>query len=102
LIRACSPVLFWHTPALFAASLHVLAVPGRYRFYEGIFMAVQYFDSSLDLTDFTADHDETASDTRPEEEINLGAFRGLAFALILETALVTLGGVVFQLLRMLF
>jgi hypothetical protein len=65
-------------------------------------MAVTYFDSSLNVPDFTADQDERTASVSSGSEINLGAFRGLAIALILETTLVALGGLVWHLLRMLF
>jgi inner membrane protein involved in colicin E2 resistance len=66
-------------------------------------MAVHYIEIPLDLQDFTG---ETLAPAAADvacsraDEINIGAFRGLAFALIFETVLVSLGGVLWQLLRM--
>jgi hypothetical protein len=64
-------------------------------------MVAQTIEASIDLQDFTGeDTIVAAADARlGADEINLGAFRGLAFALIFETVLVALGGVVWQLLR---
>jgi hypothetical protein len=68
-------------------------------------MAVHTIDSSIDLPDFaselTIDPSRTVSGTNPDgsPEINLGAFRGLAFALIFETVLVILGSLAWQVFR---
>jgi hypothetical protein len=64
-------------------------------------MATHSIEASIDLQDFTGDSLIAAqADACPHaDEINLGALRGLAFALIFETVLVALGGVVWQLLR---
>jgi hypothetical protein len=66
-------------------------------------MAVHYVEIPIDLEDFTGKDliAAPADATHGADEINIGAFRGLAFALIFETVLVALGGVVWQLLRML-
>ena len=68
-------------------------------------MAVHVIDSSIDLHDFAAepgiDTTGTVAGTNPDgvPEINLGAFRGLAFALIFETVLVILGSLAWQIFR---
>jgi hypothetical protein len=64
-------------------------------------MANHSIEASIDLQDFTGDNliAAPADASDGAGEINLGAFRGLAFALIFETVLVALGGVVWQLLR---
>ena len=61
--------------------------------------------SSIDLPDFTAQPtihpSRSGSGVDPDgsPEINLGAFRGLAFALIFETVLVILGSLAWQIFR---
>lgn len=65
-------------------------------------MAVHYIEVPLDFENFTDETiPATANGACPRaDEINIGAFRGLAFALIFETVLVALGGVLWQLVRM--
>jgi hypothetical protein len=65
-------------------------------------MATHSIQASIDLQDFTGENliAAPANACPGADEINLGAFRGLAFALIFETVLVALGGVVWQLLRL--
>jgi hypothetical protein len=64
-------------------------------------MAVQTVESPLDFSDFTTHSTDSVSDGSPDDtpEINLGAFRGLAFALIFETVLVILGSLAWQVFR---
>lgn len=65
-------------------------------------MAVHTFDSSIDIFDSVAepvvDSSRRVSSLGPDgaPEINLGAFRGLAFALVLETVLVIFGSLAWQ------
>lgn len=70
-------------------------------------MAVRAFDSSIDLLDTIAEPivdpsrrvSSAGADGTPE--INLGAFRGLAFALVFETVLVVLGSLAWQIWQVL-
>lgn len=67
-------------------------------------MAVHTFESSLHFSDFTAepaDHPRTVSEIGPDGSpiTNLGAFRGLAFALIFETVFVILASLAWQVWR---
>jgi hypothetical protein len=68
-------------------------------------MAVHSVDSPLDFANFAAeplvDSSRSVSGVSPDgtPEINLGAFRGLAFALIFETVLVILGSLAWQVFR---
>lgn len=67
-------------------------------------MAVHTVESPLDFSDFTTeqlDHSRTVSGVSPDgtPEINLGAFRGLAFALIFQAVLFLLGGLAWQVFR---
>jgi hypothetical protein len=70
-------------------------------------MAVHTIESPLHITETPAeplvDPSRTVSGVGPQgtPEINLGAFRRLAFALIFETVLVLLGGVAWQIFRLL-
>jgi hypothetical protein len=70
-------------------------------------MAVQYIESPIHIPDIAAeplvDPSRTVSGVGPNgaPEINLGAFRGLAFALIFEAVLVLLGGVAWQIFHVL-
>ncbi len=89
-----SAVRFWLTLVLSYASIELLAFPGRYRFYEGIFMAVHSIESPIDFANFTTAAEEQVQDrtiSATGDEINVGAFRGLAFALLLQTVLTILG-----------
>jgi hypothetical protein len=67
-------------------------------------MAVRYLDISLDLPDSAEevnDPSRAVSGTHPDgtPEFNVGAFRGLAFALLFETVLVILGSLAWQIFR---
>jgi hypothetical protein len=68
-------------------------------------MAVHVVQSPIDLPVFDAQprlhSSRTVSGTHPDgtPETNLGAFRGLAFALVFETVLVILGGLAWQVFR---
>jgi hypothetical protein len=64
-------------------------------------MAVHTVESPLDFSDFTSQSTDSVPDINPDgsPEINLGAFRGLAFALILETVLVIFGALAWQTFR---
>ncbi|MGB9032697.1 MAG: hypothetical protein WCC27_21410 [Acidobacteriaceae bacterium] len=65
-------------------------------------MAVHSIEVPIDFENFTDENIPAAADgaCSRADEINIGAFRGLAFALIFETVLVALGGVLWQLVRM--
>jgi hypothetical protein len=60
-------------------------------------MAARSFESLIDLPDLTfepwAGSSRTRSDAGPdsEPEINLGAFRGLGYALVIQSALLIIG-----------
>jgi hypothetical protein len=60
-------------------------------------MAARSFESLIDLPDLTseplADSSRTVSGIDPDgdPDINLGAFRGLGYALVIESALVIIG-----------
>ncbi|HEY1500174.1 MAG TPA: hypothetical protein VGF88_11400 [Acidobacteriaceae bacterium] len=67
-------------------------------------MAVRYLQIPLDLANSTGEFDDPSDavsgahfDGSPE--INVGAFRGLAFALIFETVLVILGSLAWQIIH---
>jgi hypothetical protein len=67
-------------------------------------MAVHTVESPLDFSDFTTepvDHSGIVSGVSPDgtPEINLGAFRGLAFALVFETVLVIFEALAWQVFR---
>ena len=68
-------------------------------------MAVPMAASSIEILDVTGepivDPSRRVSGTGIDgvPEINLGAFRGLAFALIFETVLVLVGGLIWQVVR---
>ncbi len=63
-------------------------------------MAVHYIEIPIDVQDLTAD-DQSHTHADGSEEINLGAFRGLAFALLFETVLVILGSLGWEIWRVL-
>lgn len=71
-------------------------------------MAVHIIRSPIEVLDPTGEPvvdasrrvSSLTSDGTPE--VNLGAFRGLAFALIFETVFVLLGAIAWQLVRTLF
>ena len=71
-------------------------------------MAVHTIESAIDVLDIAGEPIVTpsrrASSFGPDgaPEINLGAFRGLAFALIFQAVLFLLGGVAWQLFRALY
>ncbi|HUB20166.1 MAG TPA: hypothetical protein VL990_16100 [Acidobacteriaceae bacterium] len=71
-------------------------------------MAVRIIQSPIEILDATGEPVAQPSRTvsgltqEGEPEINLGAFRGLAFALIFETVFVLLGGVAWEVFRALF
>jgi hypothetical protein len=69
----------------------------------GFLMAVHYIETSLNVQDFTAEDESSAlpASHPGAGEINLGAFRGLAFALIFQTVLIALGAVVWAVVRLL-
>ena len=67
-------------------------------------MAVRFMEISLDLpnsADQINDPSRDVSGVHPDgtPEGNVGAFRGLAFALLFETVLVILGGLAWQMFR---
>jgi hypothetical protein len=68
-------------------------------------MTVHFFESPLDFQDFAAeplvDPSHTVSGAHLDglAEVNLGAFRGLAFALIFEIVFVILGGLAWHVFR---
>jgi hypothetical protein len=68
-------------------------------------MAVQTIPSPIDILDATGeplvDPSRRVSGVAPDgsPEINLGAFRGLAFALIFQAVLFLLGGLAWQMFR---
>jgi hypothetical protein len=67
-------------------------------------MAVHYFNSSLDITDFdveTEDHSRFITAAEANGELNVGAFRGLAFGLLLQTVLTIFGCLCWQIWKML-
>ena len=67
-------------------------------------MAAHYIETRIDLHDFAdqeRSRDFPADAHAPTEEVNLGAFRGLAFALVIETAMVILGSLGWELWRIL-
>ena len=67
-------------------------------------MAAHYFETRIELHDFSDQensNDFPADAHAPTEEIQLGAFRGLAYALVFETALVILGSFGWELWRVL-
>jgi hypothetical protein len=71
-------------------------------------MAVHTIESAIEVLDITGEPvvapARRVSSMGPDgaPEINLGAFRGLAFALIFEVVLFLLGGVAWQLFRALY
>jgi hypothetical protein len=64
-------------------------------------MAVRSIDSPLNVSDYfaTSDDQTTISGADPNGEINMGAFRGLAFALLLQTVLIILGCLGWEIFR---
>jgi hypothetical protein len=67
-------------------------------------MAVRYIEAAFDIPDSAkpvVDPSRTVSGTDPNgtPEINLGAFRGLAFALLFETVVLILGSRAWQIFR---
>src|ERR1035438_7549969 len=103
--RAAFPVL---TPGRRASSFGTLLAFSSHLFMHrpspvdsvstrGIFMAARSFESLIDLPDLTseplADSSRTVSGIDPDgdPDINLGAFRGLGYALVIESALVIIG-----------
>lgn len=78
--------------------------PRSIPFLQGIFMAVRFIEVPVDLPEL--DEADFAFDSQldrhaPTEAVNLGAFRGLAYALAIEATAVGLGGLVWSLWRML-
>lgn len=56
-------------------------------------MAVHYLEATIDFPETAEEQFDSFADRRaPTDDMNLGAFRGLGYALVLETILVTLGG----------
>lgn len=69
-----------------------------------LFMAMHYAEASIHIPDFSDETSEplrTVSGLDPDATptFHVGAFRGLAFALLFETVLVILGSLAWQIFR---